>query len=444
MDLRPKRFFARLLAGLLCVYGLLALALAGWHAGWLPGADHVLAGRHLHSLSHYLRHFTLRFACMAGVVLAVPASLFIFRIWVRNTGGWKRFVPRFVFLIGFTLLLAELALRMAFAMPGGRMPALQNPALLGDPNTDDFYWVLTARLAGKTERDYVLPFRGWGQTQPSEDNPHALRKEARDALNRGGPAIYFYGDSFVHGMPFNTNTLPALVEARRSGVTVINLGVRGYGVDQMYLKARELGLPPPGGEVWVGILTWDLDRAYLEYSYGQKPRYRMHDGDWTLPMVPLAQLDQAYVQAFQLPFRSWVLQLFRQQWRARQGLEREGPDRDEKIALNRMILGEWSAWCREAGVPLRIVLFHTRSDLAQDSWRTRAVHAICGEFGLPLLDTAEVLMPYLEKVGSWGDELYEPGDFHHTDLANTLIAEWLASQWINPEPARTNAATGAR
>ena len=51
---------------------------------------------------------------------------------------------------------------------------------------------------------------------------------------------------------------------------------------------------------------------------------------------------------------------------------------------------------------------------------------------------------YLEKVGSWGDELYEPGDFHHTDLANTLIAEWLASQWINPEPARTNAATGAR
>jgi len=123
------------------------------------------------------------------------------------------------------------------------------------------------------------------------------------------------------------------------------------------------------------------------------------------------------------------VQAVKRRWQMREGLERGGPEREEKIALNRAILGEWASWCREHAVPMRVVLFHTRQDLAQESWRTRAVHAICREFDLPLFDTAEVLLPYIKEQGTWGEELYQPGDFHHTDLANRLIADGLAA-WV--------------
>jgi hypothetical protein len=416
--------------GSLVIYLIMIGALALAFHGWLPVLDEVLSGREVHSFGHYARILTGHYFRGLAFVVALVGLVIAWRAWVRATGGWRRFLPRFAFLLLFTALLFELVLRLAFALPGGRLPALQDAELLGDPNTDDFYWVLAARLERKVARDYVLPVRGWGQKRPTPENPHGLRPDAREALARTGPFIHFYGDSFVHGMPFNRTTLPALLDDRTDAFSVVNLGVRGYGLDQMYLTARELGLPAPGSEVWVGLLTWDLDRAYLSFSYGQKPRYRLEAGRLTLPNVPITRIDQVFVDEFEIPFRSWLLQLLRHHWRSRQGLERGGAEREEKIALNRAILKEWADWCRAGGIPMRIVLFHTRQDLAQESWRTRAVREMCAENDLPLLDTAEVLLPYLKRVGSWGDELFEAGDFHHTDLANELIADWLTQQWI--------------
>jgi len=412
------------------LYALLLLLVSMLYAGWLPGSDALLGGRHIHTLGHYLSYFSKQYVlAVSGFVLLV-ALMAGFFAWVRCVGGWRRFIPRFAFMLVFTAVLAEFILRMAFALPGGTIPVLQNPELLTDPNTDNAYWVLAARLGGKIERDYVFPVRGWGQMRPTEDNPHGLRANARAAMSQPGPRVFFYGDSFVHGMPFNQKTLPEMIGEKSDSYVMVNLGVRGYGVDQMYLKSRELGLPPSGSEIWVGILTWDLDRAYLDFMYGQKPRYRIQNGILQLSNVPIETTDQEYVDSFRLPFRSWFLQTIRHQWKARQGLERSGPERDEKIVLNKAIMKEWISWCRSAGIPIRVILFHTRQDLAQDSWRTRTVKEVCTEFNVPLLDTADVLLPYLDKIGSWGDELYEEGDFHHTDLANELISDWLAIHWV--------------
>jgi len=431
--MKKARFVYGGLAAMAVPYLLLMLLVSMLYAGLLPGSDALLSGRHIHALGHYLYHFSKRYVLIVGGAVLFFALIVGFVGWVRCVGGWRRFIPRFAFMLAFTALLAEIVLRLAFALPGGVLPQLQNAELLGDPNTDDFYWVLAARLGGKVERDYVLPVRGWSQTMPSTDNPLGLKNVTREALAKSGPWIYFYGDSFVHGMPFNKKTLPEMIDDKSDFFIPVNLGARGYGVDQMYLTAKDLGMPPAGSEVWVGILTWDLDRAYLEYSYGQKPRYRIKDNELVLSNVPIEQLDQEYVDSFPMPFRSWFLQALCRQWQARQGLERGGPVRDEKIAINHAIMREWSSWCREAGIPLRVILFHTRQDLAEESWRNQAIRDICTEFNIPLFDTADVLLPYLEKVGSWGDELFEEGDFHHTDLANELISDWLANNWASGE-----------
>lgn len=427
------RIILRMMVAALAGYLLLAAGLIIVYVGWLPGADALLAGRHVHSCGHYLALFSLNYARAIGWLLLAAAGIMGFRAWVRATGGWRRFLPRFIFLVLFTALLAELALRLIFSLPGGRLPGLQNAEWLGDPNTDDAYWVLAARLAGRVERDYVVPGRGWSQTRPDAQNPMGLREEARRALSEAGPKIFFFGDSFVQGMPFNQQSLPSMLDERLADRVVVNLGVRGYGIDQMLMLARELGLPAEGDEVWVGLLTWDLDRVYLSYIYGQKPRYRLVGKSLVLEREPGRQTDQEFVDAYRIPFRSWLAQAARRRWQMREGLERGGPERDEKIALNRVILGEWASWCQEQSIPMRVVLFHTRQDLAQDSWRTRAIHDICHELHVPLYDTADVLLPFIQERGTWGEELYQQGDFHHTDLANRVIADWLVAHWFARE-----------
>ena len=421
------RMLVRILLASLALYLLLALGLAALYFGWLPGADAVLGGRAVHSYGYYLAHLSKVGARLLAGLAAVGAVLVGFRFWVRANGGWRRFLPRFAFLLVFTALLAEIALRVMFSGAAGRRAGWVSADLLADPNTDNAYWVLSARLSGGVERDYVVPLRGWSQSRPDEGNPPGLRDESMRALQQEEPKVYFFGDSFVQGMPFNEKSLPVLVDERVPGRSVVNLGVRGYGVDQMYLFAREVGLPEAGGEVWVGILTWDLDRAYLEYSHGQRPRYRIVDDQLVLAHTPGPQTDQEFVEAYRMPFRTWLAQAVRRRWQLREGLERGGPERDEKISLNRAILREWSTWARSNGTPVKVVLFRTRQDLAQDGWRARAIHEICRELELPLFDTADVLLPYIKAQGTWGAELYQPGDFHHTDLANHLIADGLSA-----------------
>lgn len=427
------RWLAWLAVLALALYGLLLLGLWCLHRGWVPGADHVLAGREIHSFGHYARYFSGVYgqwlwrlgwlgAAVAGVIYAIRAA-----------GGWRPFLPRLVVSLLVAAALGEVLLRLAFRLPAGTLPALQDAGLLASSSSEDAYWVLRRRLSGTAGRADIHPQLGWTQTRLAPDNPLGLHATTREQLAGNGPHIYFFGDSFVHGMEFNTHPLPALLDQQLADFNVVNLGVRAYGVDQMYIKAQELGLPPDGGAVWVGILTWDLDRAVLTFMSGQRPRFRLEEDDLALTNVPLTQSNQAFIDDFRMPFRSWLWRALQQRWRGR-GMDGYDPKRVEKIALNRAILRDWSAWCRSAGVPMRVVLFRPQQDLARSTWRTEAIYAICKEFDIPLYDTADVLLPYLESVGSWGKELYEPDDFHHTDLANELIADWLA-QLVQQEAA---------
>lgn len=428
MRINFTRFF--ILLGVSAAGVFLACIVGLWcaYSGWLPGADRFLEGRHIHPFSRYFVNFM--HICAKALVLGIIAIAIALalRLWARKTGGWRRFTPRFVFLVAMTALLLELVLRITFALPPGTIPRLQDPLLIGEPSNDDFYWVLLARTTGKLARESVSPELGWTQDKPAPDNPIGLGPEARQALARSGPAIYFYGDSFVHGMPYNTKTLPTMV-SEKSGNNVINLGVMGYGVDQMYLKARAMGLPPPGSEVWVGILTWDLDRTYQNYTSGQKPRFTLVDGALVLTNVPITRSNQEFVRDYKMPFRSWLWQACKRRFELRFGLEMEGPVKEEKIALNRAVLEKWSAWCREANIPLKVVLFHTSRDLAWESWRTTAVKNFSKDLDLPLFDTAEILAPYLNQPGASYDDLFQSGDFHHTDHAYDMISDWLATNW---------------
>jgi len=82
------------------------------------------------------------------------------------------------------------------------------------------------------------------------------------------------GDSFTFGIDTNdAETWPHLLEARDARLNVINLGVGGYGVDQMDVTLQEtIGVYHPD-LVIVAFIGDDLRRTFLSFRDYKKPRF---------------------------------------------------------------------------------------------------------------------------------------------------------------------------
>ena len=405
------------------------------YVGWLPGSNHLLSGRTIHSFHRYWVHYSRLFLVIsAGLTFGVCLVVGL-RLWVRRVGGWRRFWPRFAFSVFLTLLLAELVLRMALLNPQLPLRPLQNPSLVASSFSDEAWWVLGYRHAYSDMKltEIAHPLLGNCQERPRKDNPLGLYMHARERLGGEGPRILFFGDSFVHGMPFNQTTLPEMVEAQLAdGRPVANLGVRGYGIDQMYLLAQELGTPRQGDTVLVGVLTWDIDRTVFSFMFGQKPRFVVQDGALRLSNIPFQASNQEFLDSFKVSYPSFLIQALKRKWARLRNLDLvEGGQAEEKRKITKAILTQWNREIASAGAQMTVILFHTRQDLATRDWRNDVVRETCGGLGVPLLDTADVLLPYLRERNSYGEELYEPNDFHHTDLANQLMAAQIAAYLRN-------------
>ncbi len=412
------------------LYGVMVILLWLAYEGWLPRSDHLLAGRTIHRFYRYWAHYSRLYSIISGGLVAGVCLAAGLRLWVRRVGGWRRFWPRFAFSAGLTLVLAELVLRMALLHPQLPLRPLQDPNLVASSFSDEAWWVLGYRHGYSDMKlaEITHPLLGYGQEPPREDNPLGLYAYTRERLGSEGPRILFFGDSFVHGMPFNQTTLPEMVEAQLAdGRPVANLGVRGYGLDQIYLLAHELGTPRRGDTLLVGVLTWDIDRTVFSFMFGQKPRFVVQDGALRLSNIPFPSSNQKFLRSFKVSYPSFLIQALKRKWARLRNLDIvEGGQAEEKRQITRAILAQWSREIAAAGAQMTVVLFHTRQDIATQDWRNEVVRETCGELGILLLDTADVLLPYLRERNSFGDELYEPNDFHHTDLANQLIAAQIA------------------
>ena len=101
------------------------------------------------------------------------------------------------------------------------------------------------------------------------------------------------GDSFTFGIDTNdAETWPHLLEARDARLNVINLGVGGYGVDQMDVTLQEtIGVYHPD-LVIVAFIGDDLRRTFLSFRDYKKPRFVLRGGGLRLTNVPIGTPDE--------------------------------------------------------------------------------------------------------------------------------------------------------
>jgi len=101
--------------------------------------------------------------------------------------------------------------------------------------------------------------------------------------------ILLIGDSFTFGEGLSDEeTFGARLQMLLPNTEVINLGIHGYGHDQMLLYLKEEGLKYNPDIVILGYMKMDNVRNLLNFRDYAKPRYVIKNGHLKLTNVPLA------------------------------------------------------------------------------------------------------------------------------------------------------------
>jgi hypothetical protein len=173
---------------------------------------------------------------------------------------------------------------------------------------DSLFWrVHWIRQSGRRERLYYPidihhPVRGWAVKPDVRDVPvfgaaGTVSSNSQGARGRreyavpkppGVTRVLVFGDSFTFGDEVGDDeTYVARLEGLLPGVEVINLGVHGYGHDQMLLYLQEVGARYQPDLVLLGFVQLDMRRNLLAFRDFAKPRFVLVEDHLVLQNVPV-------------------------------------------------------------------------------------------------------------------------------------------------------------
>jgi len=307
----------------------------------------------------------------------------------------------------------------------------RDPGLYFDWTSDDDYWKLQHLWVKKVvapSRDIVDPLFGW--TVPkSVDNPLGITANLPYRVDYQKPALLFFGDSFVQGVTAMNERIPQRLGAYLPQVQVLNLGVRGYGLDQIYLRIQQARFAFKNPTILAGVLTVDIDRSVLQFRTGPKPYFSVDNGTLELRGIPV-DLDPEHWLAQNPPVvTSYFSAFLKNQLRLlHSGNQLETfYRRDEKQAVNSRLFEEIVKEARAQTHPLLFVLFYNREELTYKGWRERFIKSEMKRLKAPYVDTKEVLVRKSVQSGIPVKEFYLP-DGHLNSLGNQVVAFAIADK----------------
>jgi hypothetical protein len=116
------------------------------------------------------------------------------------------------------------------------------------------------------------------------------------------PRILILGDSFTFGDEVgDAETYPHYLQQLLPGTEVINMGVHGYGHDQMLIFFREEGVAYAPDVVVLGFVANDMPRNLLGFRDYAKPRFRLRDGELELVGSPVPPPDELLRREWRRP-----------------------------------------------------------------------------------------------------------------------------------------------
>lgn len=259
----------------------------------------------------------------------------------------RRFLPRLVAVLlglGSALVAAELGLRHLIFGTSERARALgkslRHPSLYGLGLHHDDYWKLQALLDERARMEMNGPDALLGWTGSIEPGTYAHPDEAQLGERR---PILLFGDSNAECVIGAEHCFQGLLERSDLGRThaLLNYGVGGYGLDQIYLMLRAALARHAHRDPIVVVSLMvddDLERSLLSFRGWPKPRLRVESGKLVGPAPVLADT-RRFLEQNPPSIRSYVARLVLATLRgpARRS-ERTPAELAELATLNRALL----------------------------------------------------------------------------------------------------------
>lgn len=302
------------------------------------------------------------------------------------------------------LVIAELLLRCALFLPGEKparwFAAVRQPHYFASNETDE-YWKLQFLLNPERaeEASNADPVIGWTwQVEPR--TYRVLEKPPPD----GRRLVVLYGDSFAQCNTPPDQCFQAVIEESdlRDRYRMLNLGVGGYGLDQIYLLMRATidSLKEEDPIVAIGILAEnDLDRSLLSIRGLPKPRLYLRDGELVQP-EPVITDPERFFEEHSVGIASYLVRLIARQghalpigWRS----PWMGPEQDlaEARELNEAILRAIHAELAARDIEHFFYVFTGQGTLqpqkAKD-WQEALIRRVGEETGVPVLCSRPYLL----------------------------------------------------
>jgi len=154
------------------------------------------------------------------------------------------------------------------------------------------------------------PTRGWvmqaNRTHPESTDDRGHRGSGTFVLNEDAFRVMALGDSFTFGAEAGEGEdWPSLVGARDERLQMINFGVSGYGLGQMYLTLREEIEEYRPHVVICSPISPNVYRTLLSFREWHSPRYELDEqGELTLTNVPFPSVEGT-IDAFLERYGYW-------------------------------------------------------------------------------------------------------------------------------------------
>jgi hypothetical protein len=254
--------------------------------------------------------------------------------------------------------------------------------------------------------------------------------EKRPGLTR----IVVLGDSFTFGEEVGDDeTYAHRLQTLIPSAEVLNLGVHGYGHDQMLLYLKEEGLKYHPDLVLLGFMPDDMERNVLTFRDYAKPHFAVREGRLELTTGPIPRPEETVASE---AWRSRFVDLLtmarsRYEWRSGRtsALTRE---------LTAAILDEMKSTIEKAGARAAFAYLPVYGEIPRAdeglTSRERAFFAYCRERGIVSLYIQPAFRAKVKEgarfktTGHWGP-------LEHLTAAEGLKSELMAKGLLKQERA---------
>lgn len=266
----------------------------------------------------------------------------------------------------------------------------------------------------------------YGPGRNATHNSLGLRasREYEVEVPAGRYRIIFLGDSYTYGVDAgDTSNFVAQIETLAPSIETLNMGVPGYGVDQMYLSYAGERAQFSANLLVLAFIEDDLRRMKLGafMTENPKPRLRLDGQALSVANVPTwgASTNTSWAEEF--PNRMALVRIFRTAY----DLFRRDFD---TLALSERIFSELDRVSREKGQRFAIVYLPTRFDVNGEAplAARQQIRELAARRQIPFFDVTQQLKAAGDREGS---ALFGADSQHYSETGYRLVAEILLEEF---------------